>query len=126
MYEYQIPADHIIRHKDIAPGRKSDPDDSLRNTQYTNFAAYQQSFATVQQTLAFYKAMFLTQYGQAYKQNQTLISDIDSVVARITRQDGTINTEELVYLLALSVEKLHAQFERSHKLIYNLIRKHDQ
>lgn len=48
MQEYHIPASHILRHKDVAPGRKIDPDDALWDNQYPNYLAYQHSFDTVQ------------------------------------------------------------------------------
>ncbi len=36
---------HIIRHKDIAPGRKRDVGDNFWNTDYNSRSAYQESYA---------------------------------------------------------------------------------
>lgn len=41
-----IPVENIIRHKDIAPGRKTDIDDSFWNNEYTTFTNYQNSYMT--------------------------------------------------------------------------------
>lgn len=41
-----IPVENIIRHKDIAPGRKVDVDDSFWNNEYKTFTDYQNSYMT--------------------------------------------------------------------------------
>lgn len=42
--KYKLWSDRIIRHKDIAPGRKWDVGDNFRNNQFANFAEYQNSY----------------------------------------------------------------------------------
>nr|DAE92647.1 MAG TPA: N-acetylmuramoyl-L-alanine amidase [Caudovirales sp. gcode 4] len=44
MQAHNIPSSKIIRHKDIAPGRKRDIGDNFRNNQFSTFAEYQKSF----------------------------------------------------------------------------------
>lgn len=44
MKEYKIPSSKVIRHKDVAPGRKRDIGDNFRNNQFSSFAEYQRSF----------------------------------------------------------------------------------
>jgi len=38
--KHNIKKENLVRHKDIAPGRKIDPDDSLWNTRFKTFEAY--------------------------------------------------------------------------------------
>jgi len=42
--KYSLSVEKIIRHKDIAPWRKIDVDDSFWNTQYSTFDEYRRSF----------------------------------------------------------------------------------
>lgn len=44
MQKYHIPSTHLIRHKDIAPKRKTDPDDSLWADFFPSYTAYQSSY----------------------------------------------------------------------------------
>lgn len=44
MQTHKIPSSKIIRHKDVAPGRKRDIWDNFRNNQFSGFAEYQRSF----------------------------------------------------------------------------------
>jgi len=44
MKEHNIPANRIIRHKDIAPKRKVDIYDTFRNNKFKTFQEYQESF----------------------------------------------------------------------------------
>jgi N-acetyl-anhydromuramyl-L-alanine amidase AmpD len=46
--KYCIPSTHLIRHKDTAPGKKTDPADSLWADFFPSYAAYQESYAAVQ------------------------------------------------------------------------------
>jgi N-acetyl-anhydromuramyl-L-alanine amidase AmpD len=64
MQKYSIPSAHIIRHKDIAPRRKVDPDDSLWAVAFPSFAAYQESYATVQLVMGFYESVYKKQFTQ--------------------------------------------------------------
>ena len=43
MKEYAITSDRVIRHKDIAPGRKRDIGDNFWNDQFSSFEEYQKS-----------------------------------------------------------------------------------
>ena len=42
--ELKLTPDKLIRHKDIAPGRKTDIDDSFWNDLYKTFTEYQNSY----------------------------------------------------------------------------------
>lgn len=44
MQTYKIPSSKIIRHKDVAPGRKRDIGDNFWNHQFLTFTEYQRSF----------------------------------------------------------------------------------
>jgi len=44
--KHDIPLKNIIRHKDIAPGRKRDVGDNFRSNQYKTFLDYQNSYFT--------------------------------------------------------------------------------
>ena len=41
----------IIRHKDISPGRKNDPDDQLWNNEFKTFSDYQNSYISTNSPL---------------------------------------------------------------------------
>lgn len=73
--ELKLTPDKIIRHKDIAPKRKTDIDDSFFNNEYKTFSDYQNSF-TIQSPIMEenkYKAIYLKErndyqakVGEAY------------------------------------------------------------
>ena len=105
--KYHIPSKNIIRHKDIAPGRKTDPDDSLWSGQYPTFVSFQQSFDDVQAVVGFYHQVFMNEFGDAAYQKDYVIQDIDTVIQRITRPDGSINISELVYFIVIGLERVH-------------------
>lgn len=109
MHAHTIPAIRVVRHKDIAPWRKNDPDDTLRSVQYPSYAAYQHSFDTVHTIIWFYHDLFLKEFSDILLHKQQLISDIDGVVARVTKPDGTIDIDELVYFVCIGFERLHQQ-----------------
>lgn len=44
MQLHNIPPQNIIRHKDVSPGRKIDPYDTLRSNEYKTFTDYQNSY----------------------------------------------------------------------------------
>jgi len=101
LHKYGIWVKNIIRHKDIAPGRKVDPDDSLWAVAFPSFAAYQESYAVMQATLWFYEQT----YHKAFAADDALIKDIDAVVERVSNADGSINIKELVYFIAVGLQK---------------------
>lgn len=107
--KYTIPAKNIIRHKDIAPGRKVDPDDSLRSVAYPSYAAYQNSYAAVQSVVGFYQHIFQKEFADAIDHGEVLIQDIDGVVQKVTNPDGSINISELVYFVGIGLERLHQE-----------------
>ncbi len=124
MQQYHIPASHILRHKDIAPGRKADPDDALWDNQYPNYLAYQHSFDTVQTIVGFYHDLFLREFGEVIDTKRTVIDDIDGVIQRVTQADGTINTAELIYFINIGFERLHKQLsllEQQQKKVQHMI-----
>lgn len=47
---HNIPAENIIRHKDIAPERKVDVYDTFRNNEFKTFTDYQNSYKKIQYT----------------------------------------------------------------------------
>lgn len=49
--ELKIPVKRIIRHKDISPGRKNDPDDQLWNNEFKTFSDYQNSYISTNSPL---------------------------------------------------------------------------
>lgn len=67
MQKYSIPSTHIIRHKDIAPRRKVDPDDSLWAVAFPSFAAYQESYVVVQLAMGFYESVYKKEFAQQLK-----------------------------------------------------------
>ncbi len=109
MQKYSIPSTHIIRHKDIAPRRKVDPDDSLWAVAFPSFAAYQESYAVVQLAMGFYESVYKKEFAQQLQSWDTVIQDIDSVVQRVTNPDGSININELVYFIGIALEKVKKQ-----------------
>lgn len=52
MKEYKIPSSKVIRHKDVAPGRKRDIGDNFWNNQYSSFAEWQKSLDAEEPELA--------------------------------------------------------------------------
>ena len=105
MQKYAIWAKNIIRHKDISPGRKVDPDDSLWNIAFPSFASYQESYNVIQATVWFYEQTYRKEFGQEITDNDAVIKDIDAVVDRLTRADGSINVKELVYFVAIGLQR---------------------
>lgn len=63
MQKYSIPSTRIIRHKDIAPRRKTDPDDSLWAVVFSSYEAYQQSYVAVQVALGFYEQLYTKEFA---------------------------------------------------------------
>jgi hypothetical protein len=115
MQKYRIPSTHIIRHKDIAPGRKVDPDDSLRAVAFPSFSAYQASYAAVQLAMGFYEALYAKEFAVQIASWDTVIQDIDRVVQRISNPDGSININELVYFIGIGLERVAAMHQLSVK-----------
>lgn len=52
MKEYKIPSSKVIRHKDVAPGRKRDIGDNFWNNQFSSFAEWQKSLDAEEPELA--------------------------------------------------------------------------
>lgn len=63
----------IIRHKDIAPGRKTDVDDSFWNNEYKTFTDYQHSYmeTTTQETVSEFKQVYIQERKNWYKPSFT-------------------------------------------------------
>jgi len=106
MQKYAIPPTHIIRHKDIAPRRKVDPDDSLWAVAFPSFAAYQESYATVQLVMGFYESVYKKEFAQQIEHWDAVIQDIVSIVQNITNSGGSININELIYFIGIEFEKV--------------------
>lgn len=106
MQKYNIPSTHIVRHKDIAPGRKVDMDDSLWAVAFPSFTAYQESYATVQLAMGFYESVYTKEFAQQIADGNAVIQDIDSVVQRVSNPDGSININELVYFIGIGLEEV--------------------
>ena len=70
--DLNIPVDRIIRHKDIAPGRKSDIDDSFWSDLYKTFTDYQKSY--MDKTSKF-KEVFENEKPKDYKQIFSSLED---------------------------------------------------
>lgn len=65
--ELKLTPDKLIRHKDIAPGRKTDIDDSLwRDAGYTSWEEYQNTFIQKPQNMSKFKEVYDREL-QAYK-----------------------------------------------------------
>ena len=96
-----IAPDHLLRHKDIAPKRKTDVDDSFWNSYYPSFTAYQKSFmdTTPLTTPGYYEAI----YQKAFTDPTTaVIKDIPAAVTRLAQ--NPINIRELIYFVAIAVQ----------------------
>lgn len=63
--ELKLTPDKLIRHKDIAPGRKTDIDDSFWNDEHPTFTDYQKSF--MPQTEIAKESEFLKVYEEEKK-----------------------------------------------------------
>ena len=105
MGKYSIPSTHLIRHKDIAPRRKTDPDDSLWADFFPSYQAYQESYAAVQITMGVYEKLYTKEFAEQIVDWNTVIQDIDRVVQRVTNPDGSININELVYFIGIGLER---------------------
>ena len=70
--DLNIPVDRIIRHKDIAPGRKTDIDDSFWSDLYKTFTDYQKSY--MDKTSKF-KDVFENEKPKDYKQIFSWLED---------------------------------------------------
>ncbi len=113
MRKYAIPSTHLIRHKDIAPRRKVDPDDSLWAVVFPSYAAYQQSYDVVQTALGFYEQLYTKEFADQIQHWDAIIQDIARIVQRLTNPDGSININELIYFIGMTLEEvkkeIHAQ-----------------
>lgn len=112
MQKYRISSTHIIRHKDIAPRRKVDPDDSLWAVAFPSFTAYQESYATVQLAMGFYESVYKKEFAQQITSWDAVIQDIDSVVQRVSNPDGSININELVYFIGIGLERVYTSLQK--------------
>lgn len=70
--DLNLPVDRIIRHKDIAPGRKTDIDDSFWSDLYKTFTDYQKSY--MDKTSKF-KEVFENEKLKDYKQIFSSLED---------------------------------------------------
>jgi len=70
--DLNLPVDRIIRHKDIAPGRKTDIDDSFWSDLYKTFTDYQKSY--MDKTSKF-KEVFENEKPKDYKQIFSSLED---------------------------------------------------
>lgn len=110
--EYSIPVEHIIRHRDIAPGRKADPADTLWNQQFANYGAFQQSFVhedSIKHIMWYYERLFHEEFADIVDQDQTIIQDIAWAAQRLRNPDGSVNLQELTYFITIGFERLHKQ-----------------
>jgi N-acetyl-anhydromuramyl-L-alanine amidase AmpD len=112
MHKYHIPSTHLIRHKDIAPRRKVDPDDSLWAIAFPSYESYQQSYTAVQAMLGFYEQVYQREFADQIARWDVVIQDIAGVVQRVTNADGSININELVYFIGIGLERVYTSLQK--------------
>lgn len=96
--EFKLTPDHIIRHKDIAPGRKTDVDDSFWSNEYKSFSEYQNSYNSPIMSESQFKSVFEEEAKQyrldTKKSYEPTFSDLS--------WDKTATISDIKYLIQIS------------------------
>ena len=103
--KHNIKKENLVRHKDIAPGRKIDPDDSLWNTRYPNFEAYKNflfSKLTIMETVWFYEEIYKKENPNGW----SVIKDIDWAINRLVDSNWNLKWKETIYFFWVIAERL--------------------
>lgn len=103
--KHNIKKENLVRHKDIAPWRKSDPYDTLWNTRFKTFDEYKNylfSKLTIMSTIWFYEEIYKRENPAWWK----VIKDINWASAKLINKDWTINWKELIYFMWIIAERL--------------------
>ena len=97
-----IPKENIIRHKDIAPWRKVDVDDSLWNKEFNTFRDYIDSLFINNNIMWEYETLFTNNYGK-----WVVFNDLDWALKKCINEDWTLNTKEFFFLTMVWLERIN-------------------
>lgn len=103
--KHNIKKENLARHKDIAPWRKVDPDDSLWNTRYPNFEAYKNflfSKLTIMTAIWFYEEI----YNKENPNGWDIIKDINWAINRLVDTNWNLKWKETIYFFWVIAERL--------------------
>lgn len=103
--KHNIKKENIVRHKDIAPGRKIDPDDSLWLTRFKTFEAYKNflfSKLTIMETVWFYEEIYKKENPNGW----SVIKDIDWAINRLVDSNWNLKWKETIYFFWVIAERL--------------------
>jgi len=103
--KHNIKKENIVRHKDIAPGRKIDPDDSLWLTRFKTFEAYKNflfSKLTIMETVWFYEEIYKKENPNGW----SIIKDIDWAINRLVDSNWNLKWKETIYFFWVIAERL--------------------
>jgi len=110
MKAHIIPHTHIIRHKDISPGRKVDVDDAFWTGQYWSYSAYQQSYADFWSIMWLYEKRFKQEFWDIIAEGATILSDIPWALWEIVTPTWSFNLKEFLYLHHIWLERTRKEF----------------
>lgn len=97
-----IPKENIIRHKDIAPWRKVDVDDSLWNKEFKTFRDYIDSLFINDKIMWEYETLFTNNYGK-----WTVFNDLDWALKKCINKDWSLNAREFFFLTMIWLERVN-------------------
>lgn len=104
--KYNIPTQNIIRHKDIAPNRKTDISDSFRNTKHKTRNEYQQSFNSLPIILMWFYQDLRKKECENIPKEQRIFKDPASACEKIKTLSSGEQTTEILYLIALLLQRI--------------------
>lgn len=99
--KYNIKKENLVRHKDIAPWRKVDPYDTLRNNKFTSFDDYKNSLFSKIKIMWTYEKIFKEKYWKS-----TIYNDLDSAINNLIDENWNIRWKEFLYFLLIWLERV--------------------
>lgn len=93
--KYNIPVGNIIRHKDIAPKRKTDLSDVFWNKYHHTYNDFIKSIFNIQEITGQYEKIFIEKYGES-----SIYKDIAWAIKQFP------DNKELIYFILIWMERI--------------------
>ena len=98
----KIKKENILRHKDIAPWRKTDIADSFWNDNFDSWGSYINSLFIKKEIMGFYETIFKMENPKG----SSIFNDLDWALNRCIKKDWSLDAKEFFYLVMIWLERI--------------------